>query len=147
MTTFAHIETGRAIDVLEAADISQYRRILNAPETWQIVDVPDGTPQGAIPNGEGAYDKPEVPEPVKMPVPISGVAFIQICQTEGGMTDEQLVACYADAAFKALWIKFDRSPSLDRDDPRVQQGLAALELAQYLAVGGAAAVTAAWPMA
>lgn len=75
---------------------------------------------------------------------LSQIGFITLCQEAGGMTDAQLVACEADANFKALWIKFQAAQTIDQIDPRVQAGLAGLATAGYLP-NGAAAVNAAWP--
>jgi hypothetical protein len=68
MPTFAHIETGRTVDVMAATDLATYQRILNAPKSWQIVQVPAGTLNGATPVGDGTYTAPPAP-PAPAPVP------------------------------------------------------------------------------
>lgn len=90
----------------------------------------------------GAAQPPAPP----VPVPLSEIGFITLCQDIGGMTDTQLVACDADTNFKAMWIKFRAAPQIDKDDPRVQAGLTGLAAAGYIP-NGVDAINAAWPMA
>lgn len=148
--TFCHVETGKCLDPQANATEGQYRARYSAQSAtgWSVALVPDGTQHGATatPAGGGSYDI-ENPAPVAMqsfPLPLRPVAFIQLVQTAGGMSDSQLVACYEDPNFKAMWIKFNAADTLDRDDPRVQAGLTGLDQAGYIP-NHKAAVLAAWP--
>lgn len=151
-STFAHIETGQALDPQVNDTIGQYlaRYSPQASSGWQVVLVPDGTKHNAAvtPNGDGTYSivNPPIILPQPAPTSLTEADFIQLVQTAGGMSDAQLVACRSDANFAAMWIKFGAAPKVDRDDPRIRAGLAGLETAHYINAGGAAAVTAAWPV-
>lgn len=83
MTTFGHIETGRTVDVISAPDLATYKRILNAPTVpplWQIVIVPDGTLNGATPDGQGGYTPPAVIQgPAPQIMSLSGKQFTAYC--------------------------------------------------------------------
>lgn len=79
MNTYAHIETGRAIDVIPAPDLATYRRILNAPNGWQIIIVPDGTVSGSTQNQDGGWDAPQAIAAALQPVKMSGKEFSTYC--------------------------------------------------------------------
>lgn len=79
MPTYAHIETGRAIDVISTPDLATYRRILNAPNTWQVVTVPDGTVNGSTQNQQGGWDAPVIAAAVPEAIELSGTAFHTYC--------------------------------------------------------------------
>lgn len=146
MTTFAHTESGQAIDPMAFPSESAYLANFNPHITasWQVTQVPDGTEQGAT-LVNGTWTNPTPPAPaVPQPQPLSQLGFILLCQEAGGMTDAQLVACKADPTFTALWIKFDAAQTIDQANPLVQQGLTALAAAGYIP-NGATAVNAAWP--
>lgn len=59
MPFYAHIETGRALDIHEhpnQASYEKWARLVRA-QNWTIAEVPAGTQHGATPNG-GAWDNP-----------------------------------------------------------------------------------------
>jgi len=93
-------------------------------------------------------DPPPEPEPEPTPDPrpaaIDEAALIDLCQSAGAMSDEQLVAADADPALRVFWIKLRAASALLPTDPRVQDGLAAVEALGYLPAGSSA-VLAAWP--
>ncbi len=93
-----------------------------------------------------AEQGPDQPPPPLVPIPLTEIGFITLCQEAGGMTDAMLVACDADPAFKAMWIKFKAATQIDKVDPRVQAGLTGLNAAGYLP-SGVDAVNNAWPVA
>jgi hypothetical protein len=147
--TFCHVETGVAQDAQVSPTLGDYlaRYPLSLTTSWSTVMCPDGIKQGATAtaNGDGSYSFANPPQVIVLrPISLSEAGFIQLAQTAGGMTDAQLVACEQDSSFKALWIKFHAASTLDRDDPRVQAVLAALDAAGYLP-NHALAVNAAWP--
>jgi len=58
MTTFAHTETGQALDPLTCLDIAEYQKwsaMVPDSNAWVIVEVPDGTQHGAKPDNGGNY--------------------------------------------------------------------------------------------
>lgn len=67
MTTFAHIETGFALDPQENGDQAGYEARFNAETIakWQIVQVTDGTTHGASSDGQGGWVNPIPPAPPK----------------------------------------------------------------------------------
>lgn len=76
MTTFAHIESGRTVDVIQAPDLATYKKLLNAPDSWQIVIVPDDTLSGSAPDGKGGFAPPPSPAaPAATPAELSGSQF------------------------------------------------------------------------
>lgn len=111
-------------------------------EGW--IHVADDNVSGAVKNGS-VYDNPSVTVPV-VPRTLTRLQFVRLCQSAGGMTDENLVAAKANADLAALWIKLDLAEDVSRDDPDTVSGLAALEALEYLPEG-ASAVTAGWPTA
>lgn len=147
MTTFAHIETGQVLDPQVNNTPQDYLARYSSAVTigWNVVKVPDGTTHNASINGDGTYTNP-VSLMASKPTWLTQIDFITLCQTAGGMTDAQLVTCRGDATFAAMWIKFNAAAAINRDDARVQAGLAGLEQVGYINKGGAAAVIAAWPM-
>lgn len=86
------------------------------------------------------------PPPAPQPVQLTKLQFITLGQTDGGMTDAQLVAARSDENLAAMWIKLEMATSVDRDNADTQAAIGALDLLGYLP-NGAAAVLAAWPTA
>ncbi len=65
MPTFAHIETGAALDPIERDTADAYRA-LYAPAVvalWTVAEVPAGTKHGAKANGDGTYTNPAETNP------------------------------------------------------------------------------------
>lgn len=96
---------------------------------------------GKVRSGGGWVAAPAAPRP---PRPLDEAALIDLCQSAGAMTDAQLIAADADPALRAFWIKLRAASVILPTDPRVQDGLAAVEALGYLPAG-AAAVLDAWP--
>ncbi|CAB4202519.1 hypothetical protein UFOVP1623_42 [uncultured Caudovirales phage] len=69
MTTFAHTETGQAIDPREAEDKDAYYKVSNPDvrDKWTIERVPDGTAPGSTPDGNGGWTAPSKPPPPPPP--------------------------------------------------------------------------------
>lgn len=65
MATFAHIETGAALDPIERESADAYRALFaqSVTQSWTVAEVPDGTQHGAMPNGDGTYTNPANPQP------------------------------------------------------------------------------------
>lgn len=105
---------------------------------------------GATYKGPGDSTNPAPPAPPPPPPPkavaITLLAFLRLCQSAGGMTDDMLVDCDADPLFKAFWIKFRIAREIEAADVDTKAGLAALAGAGYLPKG-AQAVLDAWPKA
>lgn len=91
MTTFAHTETGQALDPATANDSAEYAARFNAEAMigWEIAQVPDGTRHGARSNGDGTYTSPATVS-VARPLILSKTAFqdyavLQLGGGEAGM--------------------------------------------------------------
>jgi len=65
MATFAHIETGAALDPIERDTADAYRALFasSVTQSWTVSEVPAGTQHGAKPNGDGTYTNPANPQP------------------------------------------------------------------------------------
>jgi hypothetical protein len=70
--------------------------------------------------------------------------FVRLCMSAGGMTPDMLVQAKAAPELAAMWIMLDMAQEVQRDDPEIAPGLAALEALGYLP-NGAQAVLGAWP--
>lgn len=92
MTTFAHVETGFALDPQPAPDEQSYRNYFRpaAPQPgdiditkgWNVQQVPDGTQQGAASDGQGGWVNPPPPVHAQpQPIQMTGVAFHDYCAT------------------------------------------------------------------
>lgn len=106
------------------------------------VSVLDTNQSGDVKNGS-VYEAPLIP-PSSKPKTLTRLQFVRLCQTAGGMTDENLVAARADSNLAALWIKLELAEDVSRNDPDTASGLAALEFLNYLPEG-ASAVISGWP--
>lgn len=120
-----------------------HRAEWEADGEW-FVKVPDDIIAGAIKQQDGTFQNPQIPTPNLIPIPLTEIGFITLCQEAGGMTDAQLVACKSDPIFAAMWIKFQAAPEISLSDKRVSDGISALGQAGYLP-NGAEVVAAAWP--
>lgn len=68
MPTYAHIETGHALDVWRNDSLEEYAaRFPHHPENWDIAVVDAGTVHGATPDGHGGWDNPVVHVPIPTP--------------------------------------------------------------------------------
>lgn len=65
MTTYAHIETGQALDPWENDSQDEYLARFSGVDTdaWTVVSVPVGTKHGAKANGDGTYTNPSISPP------------------------------------------------------------------------------------
>ena len=75
---------------------------------------------------------------------LTHLEFLNLCQTQGGMTDEMLLAAKADSSLSVFWIKFELATGISKDDPDTIAGLTALKSLGYLP-NGAIAVIENWP--
>lgn len=84
MKTFAHVETGVALDPQVDTDAAAYRARF-APDVtqgWQVQSVPDGTVQGSTPDGHGGWTPPPAaPAPAPKVVELGGSEFHTYCAT------------------------------------------------------------------
>lgn len=69
MTTFAHIETGQALDPWENTTEGDYCARFPGIDTsgWDVSEVPDGTQHGAKSDGNGGWINPAEPSPPPSP--------------------------------------------------------------------------------
>ena len=100
-------------------------------------------------HGWGVRPTP-APTPNPEPEPViyrnlSRVEFLDHIQTEGGVTDADLVSAHDDANLRVFWIKFDRAMTINRDDSKTVSGLEALASLGYLDAAGRQAVLDNWP--
>lgn len=77
------------------------------------------------------------------PRPLTKLQFVGLCQSAGGMTDEQLVAAHEDARLRALWLKLSLATAVELTDPATTAGLEAMQALGHLP--DAQAVIDAWP--
>ncbi len=72
MTTFAHTETGQALDPrIEKSKQDYYDKSSElVRDDWIIIQVPDGTQHGAKDNGDGTFSNP-APPPKPQPAPVT----------------------------------------------------------------------------
>lgn len=89
-----------------------------------------------------ATSQPTTSQPVQFL--LTHLEFLNLCQTQGGMTDEMLLAAKADSTLSVFWIKFELATGISKDDPDTIVGLTALESRGYLP-NGANAVIENWP--
>lgn len=75
MTTFAHIETGRALEPWPNASSADYLARFPGVNTsgWDVAQVPSGTAHGAISDGQGGWVNPASPV-VSVSVPLNHTA-------------------------------------------------------------------------
>lgn len=81
---FAHIETGFAIDVIEASSQQSYEKLFagDLVQKWTVVSVPNGTPHGAKSNGDGTYTNPSTAVPsAPSAALLSASGFQDACET------------------------------------------------------------------
>jgi hypothetical protein len=100
-------------------------------------------------DGQGnVIEQWETPEPALAPVVLGKYQFIELAQTAGGLSDDQLVDLHDDTSkpVRAFWIKFNAASEMRKTDPATAGALTALEYLGYLP-NGAAAVLDAWPEA
>jgi hypothetical protein len=147
MALYAHIETGRALNVIEAASQAEYeaRFTAEARAGWSVVTVPNGTQDNAVSNGNGTYANPTTASPQAVPRALTRLQFVRLCKSAGGMTGQMLVAAEADDNLAEMWIMLRLAEDVSRDDPDTAAGLGALEALGYLPEG-AAGVIGAWPL-
>jgi len=86
----------------------------------------------------------DYPQPGYMPH--TKLQFVRLIQAEGGTTKEQVTAAHKEEQLAFFWLMFELATSVERDDPEISEGLAALEQLGYLP-NGAQAVLNGWPMA
>ena len=81
MTTFAHTETGKALDPHQNDIEAKYRARFNPAliANWSIVQVPDGTLHGATDNGDGTYTNPVKPPPPTVYKTLTKTEFQKYC--------------------------------------------------------------------
>lgn len=88
MTTFAHIETGQALDPREAVSWDAYYDVSQPTlrDRWDITAVPDGTEHGATSDGNGGWVNPVKPTPpvVSAFVALDKTAFLAMYAANGG---------------------------------------------------------------
>lgn len=75
---------------------------------------------------------------------LTRIEFSRLCMGPGGMTHQMLVQARAAPELAAMWIMLDMAEQVQRDDPEVAPGLAALATLGFLP-NGAQAVLDAWP--
>jgi hypothetical protein len=92
--------------------------------------------------GDGEYSAP--PEREAAPKHLTRVEFARLCMGSGGMMPEMLVAAKAAPELAAMWIMLDLAVQVQKGDPEIPPGLAALEALGHLP-NGAQAVLDAWP--
>lgn len=111
----------------------------------QAIPVPEGLPVApGTPWAGGAFAVAPLPAPEPPPRSLSRMEFVNLAQSAGGMTDEQLVTAHADPLLAALWLKLQLATAVERDDPATRAGLEGMAGLGYLP-NGAAAVIEAWP--
>lgn len=77
MKTFAHTESGQAVDPAPATDAAEYisRFSTEITASWSVEEVPNGTQHGATPDGQGGWINPSDPVPVLQYSMLSGSGF------------------------------------------------------------------------
>lgn len=71
MKTFAHVETGCALEPHPADDDGAYLKSFPGVDTsdWTVTGVPDDTQHGAKSDGQGGWVNPPAPKPPPAPQP------------------------------------------------------------------------------
>jgi hypothetical protein len=114
-----------------------------------FVAIPTGATveEGYLYSETGGFSPPPAPPapPAPGPMPLTPLEFIGLVQSQGGMTDAQLVASKADTNLAALWLKLSLATEVYATGAITAAGMAALQAGGYLSADGAAAVIANWP--
>ena len=157
MKTFAHIETGFALDPIERVDEAAYRALFAAEvlSQWSIAEVPTGTKHNAKRNEDGTYTNPVEPNPVQTPIVFDKVAFKDYCYSKLGATTlegltrygEIIQACRTSTApaVVAAFDQYEDAQSYRKD--RVELFLTVLVSATILEQSEFDAVIDSWPVA
>lgn len=175
MTTFAHIETGTARDPQPAADAETYRNYFRAavPQPgqqditagWNVQKVPDGTQEGALPDGQGGWVNPVPAQVVPLPTKMGGVDFHNYCaavlaqvngiSAQAGMARLGTILAGLEASrvqgglLMIAWLRYNAAGVPDgrynyTDMPLL---LGALQTAGIITAQESAALLANWPRA
>lgn len=106
--------------------------------------VAEGVQIGWVSDGNGGYLPPD-PGPVEVVYKkLDTAALIDLIESAGGTTPDQVVACHKDPNMGYMWLLLSVTPYTSRDNPKLPYMLSALEAAGYLP-NGAQAVLDAWP--
>lgn len=154
MTTFAHTETGQAIDPVEVGNQADYLALFTQAATagWQVAEVPDGTMQNAT-FVNGTWINPIQVAHVPQPLVLNKQDFDKVCfGALGGIplgiaTFQAIMdsATTAGGAAKGLVTYFDSAMSFVLAD--IEGFFAILVGAGCCTQDQANAVIAAWPTA
>lgn len=110
MTTFAHVESGVAMDAQVAPDAHAYMSRFNPAVTagWTVVQVDDGTLNGAVLGQDGKWVNPAAAAPSSAPSAVlTKTAFRKYAASvlagggEAGMSRVEEILAAADAASAA----------------------------------------------
>lgn len=111
MTTFAHVETGRTVDVLAVPNIATYQQILGVHPEWLVVQVLDGTVDGATPDGQGGWTNP-VPVPLSPPPqPVADPNIAAIMTTLANLQQQVAALATSVAQVQASVNKIPTTPA------------------------------------
>ena len=139
---YARLSNNIAVEVVTDAEYATFNATVKAmfqevpaevDRKWRLID------------GEWQAPGPE-PEPEPTYQSLTKLQFVRLIKQHGGTTNEQVVAAYRDEQLAFFWLMFELATSVERDDPEISEGLAALEQLGYLP-NGAQAVLDGWPMA
>jgi hypothetical protein len=157
MKTFAHIETGFALDPIERVDEAAYRALFTdeVVSQWTVAEVPTGTLHNAKRNEDGTYTNPVIPDPVLTPVVFDKVGFKDYCYGKLGATTiegltrygEIIQACRTSTvpAVVAAFDQYEDAQTYRKD--RVELFLTVLVSATILEQSEYDAVINGWPTA
>ncbi|WP_282091352.1 hypothetical protein [Epibacterium ulvae] len=108
-------------------------------------DMPEYDPASQQMGWDGAGWRVEdlPPQPVSYRA-LTRIEFVRLCRSAGGMTGAQLVQARETGELKEMWIMLEMAVQVQRGDPEVEPGLAALAALGFLP-NGAQAVLDAWP--
>ncbi|WP_282076298.1 hypothetical protein [Epibacterium ulvae] len=155
MTTLYHTDTTPPAPLPKFIRLSN-GRIRTDPATFTadeiadsgLIETPskpdyDPTTQRCVWDGAG-WIVEGIPTPEPRYTPLDSAALIQLLETAGGMTPEQVVASNDDPSLKYFWLLLQVTPYTSRDNLKLPAALTGLEVAGYLP-NGAQAVLDAWP--
>ncbi len=155
MPTFAHIESGQAINPMVASSQATYLAQFDAAATkdWQVAQVDDGALAGAtLVNGKWVNPAPVQTQPIApIPKTLSATAFNELCFASlgGGPTGMAAFQAIIDAAqaaggaARACVTHYNKSVTFELSD--VEGFFGILEAAQAMTSPQATAIIAAWP--